>query len=414
MQQICHDDSRLADYLVKLDVDCARTFRRDRGEKFTCVDRFVWGDLSPADVIRRAIDSLNTAGDIDVILANQLSTVEATAKAFGTGWKIESDDSLITVFINDLFAQTAISLKIDTSVINDTAQVLSGLGLTSGRLFFACPSRDFRYAVFCSLGQIKSSLEILQDVQVRFSVALPVFQNIDGSFSDAAFEPLAPPAMSQPPAQPVDHDDEYDMTLCVLLDEKQETAIAAAAYLDQQAALRREIIEIGLWRKRFKSAFYHFGDVTEVYELNRLPLVSADRQDLSAFIGRFSKSARGLGPVVTIGQELIVVNLASDMYHLLAEQFARVRLVVVGHRDVALTSHWAALSGFINLAARSVVILGGEPSPAPKSLLRKGTDIKRFYLPPYLKQQILAAENNGSWSQKRLGLAAQILPDARP
>lgn len=392
MQSIHHEEIRLADCVVKLDADGARSYTRQRAENFVCVGAFVWDDQTPAQVMRRAIDAFGTDATIDVILANQLSNAEATEKTFGSGWKIACDADQITIFINDLFAQTAIVLKIDATIVNETADVLAKLGLPFGRLFFACPGRDFRYSVFCPLGKTKTVAEILADVQVSFSVALPVFQNDEG-------EAVAVPA----PKLPVG---DFDLTLCVLLDEKQETAMAAAAFLEQQAALHGPVTEIGLWRKKFKSAFQHFSDVTDVFELVRLPIDAAVRADLARYVEKL-----GAGPVITLGQELIVVNLVDDLYQLMAQQFDRVRLVVVGHRDAALITHWAALSGFIHLAAQTIVILGGEPTPAPKSLLRKETQIRRFYLPPYLKQQILAAHHNDTWPSRRAALARQILPE---
>ena len=206
-------------------------------------------------------------------------------------------------------------------------------------------------------------------------------------------------------------DASIDAVLCVLLDGKADTAIAAAAFLARQAQSAEVLVEIGLWRRKFKSVFSDFATITNTFELVRLPMSETEKNNLSTFLGALNDGDADKAPVIVIGEELLDAKSLHDFNEVLATCFPRTKLIVFGQGNLAVSAHWRGLAHLVNGAVDHAVVLGEEPTADVIALFGKRSDSHRYYLPPYRKQSILALNKTGNASHIVREMAHHIYPD---
>ena len=502
MSRIRHNNVRFADGLVWLNASSASSYRRIRNNTFKLQAVFNITTDQPIDVVGMAVASIQDLHIIDILIDDQLSVAELSSRKFGTGWTIVDNDDVIEVNINDLFMKHAVTLRIESTVVLEAADLLRQAGVAGGNIFYACPSPDFRFSIFCPLGQVFSKRDVLYHTQVDFCVSLPKFidqqqtnvplsrtrpsdayltepsskdmtLNQDGIRSQitkpastnhvAAAEILEEPvgaseAVTEPkinairpetcqslvafgaktmsniesqdnsteasirllPQKPANvgfkglnekYDDfQPDINLCVLLDEKIDTAIAAAAYLVSEYPYVVQLAEIGLWRRRFKSVLSRFANVSEVFELSHFPISTTEYQEISDFLIQQRLKMQPAQPFIVIGQEMLDDLSSGDFAELIGKQFESISLVVVGQSDLALSARLSGVSHLAEIADECTLLIGSEPVMDVPGILTNCTGVRRFYLPPYLKLSLLVAEKSGLASEKLRELASQIIP----
>ncbi|MGJ8603691.1 MAG: hypothetical protein ACSHXH_06145 [Marivita sp.] len=188
---------------------------------------------------------------------------------------------------------------------------------------------------------------------------------------------------------------EFDLTLVILLDAKVDTAIAATAYLAKSLGSEVPITEIGLWRKKFKSAFQRFGSVSEIFELKHLPITRKVHGEMTSFLRSLKIGEGGSDPVIVIGEEFLNPVTATDIADILCKIFPKISLVVFGQSDLALSDHWDGIMKFSESAKSSKVKLGSESWSSSKMQTDQKLEVRRFQLPLHSRQKILHAERNG-------------------
>jgi hypothetical protein len=418
MKRILHNHIRLADKVVKLDPFSASAYRRVRTNNFKLNAVFSIENDSSVNVVRRAVESLGDHSVVDILIDDKLSLLQVSRKKSGIGWSITENNDLIEVVVNDLFASHAITLCIESTVVSESAELLGQSGVQKGRIFYACPSRNFRYSVYCPLGDVHSTQDVLQQTQVCFSTSLPQFiDDFAPQSSSASIDIASTPAIDDVQAIPsvasarMGKTDEalFDVTLTVLLDEKVDTTIAAAAFLAREASDADLVVEIGLWRRRFKSAFSRFFDVSKIFELERLPMSSRDLQEVSGFIEGLCRGSAVTHSFIVIGEEMMDVASVQDFSDILAVSSSRLRVAVFSQSDLALSARRSGVSHFADRSLECLIVMGGDSMMDVSELLGKQVTVRRFYLPPYLKQAVLLADKNGVAAEKVRKVAHQIL-----
>lgn len=503
MNTISHNSVRLAEGLVKLGQSSASAYRRTLNDSYQLQACYPVDDNRPIDVVGRAIASVDDIDATDILIDDKLSVVDVSRKKFGTGWAITANDDYINVYVNDLFSHHAVTLRIESSIVVEGAALLRDNGLESGRLFYATPSREFRFSVFCPLAEVYSTQDLLAKTQVEFCVRIPKFvdeyvnsfigmrryQNTKSFHSPAArhdtngwerdidpsdeikkgehlsidfathstFDALKTvsatsthelplpvgPSLRDDVAESYEshdietktfakadssssrleagteseknlfksRDTDFDITVCVLLDGKVDTAIAAAAFFSGELVDTDIFVEVGLWRDRFKSAFSRFMPVSDTYELAHLPMSGYDLQQIEAFLTELRGSTKTRGLTTVIGEEMIDVASSKALSNIIHKQFSRVQLVVFGQSDLSLSACWSGLSQFVERSTQCSFFIGADLLVNKSALLDKLAGVRQFYLPPYMKHSLLIAEKKGVAFEKLRALAPQIIPD---
>lgn len=503
LNAIGHNSISLADGVVKLGQSSASAYRRTLIESFELHAYFSVEGNRPIDVVRRAVESVDDSPAIDILIDHKLSVVDVSRKKFGTGWTISENNDFVNVYVNDLFSQHAVTLRIDSSIVIEGAALLRENGVESGRLFYATPSRDFRFCVFCPLAEVYSAEDLLAKTQVEFCVRIPKFIDehvnpftglkidLDSKQSNSsalchvskgsqnnltsldlgkstefthhdllahlpfdASQPLSPRNIyehsvsvgqieqndvvefdgncdtasttsaifgrSNKSLQAYTESEEvfcksratgFDITVCVLLDEKVDTAMAAAAFFSRELADTDLLAEIGLWRHRFKSAFSRFVPIYDIFELAHLPMSDHDLQKMEAFLTRLRGNTNAQGLTVVIGEEMLDADSSRALTNIIGEKFNSVQLIAVGQSDLYLSARWSGLSQFAEISASCSFLVEVDSLVGQSAVVDKLSGLRYFYLPPYLKQSILMAESKGFASEKIRELAPQILKD---
>jgi hypothetical protein len=201
----------------------------------------------------------------------------------------------------------------------------------------------------------------------------------------------------------------FDVTLCVLLDDKVETAIASAAFLSEIVSRDTRVIEIGLWRRRFKSVFQRFVPVTEVFELTSLNFPRQVGGDLSRFLSNIAVESHESTPVVVMGKELFNSTAFNELRKIFDDSFNKARLVVFSQGNLDLLSTFPDLSALIDWSTESIFVLTNQGADLIGTPELTESSTVHIYITPYIKQQLLTAEQKGVFNQKLRELERQIL-----
>ncbi|MGJ8589957.1 MAG: hypothetical protein ACSHXW_17580 [Yoonia sp.] len=496
MHVIGHNDVRIAEGVVRLHPSGASSFRRVRNNTFQLQAAFTAKSTNPIDVVRMALDSISGSPMIDIIIDDQLSTAEISVKTFGTGWTIFEKQNEIEITINNLFAKHSVALRIDSAIIEEAADLVREAGVEEGYIFYATPSCDFRFSVFCPLKNISCMNDILQQTQVDFCVKLPTFideqdqyladvstgqmnectKNIEEVAGSCQYYPIrsskrgdispkkgvelqkgkvesdsvaqehiniatinlplelteAPGLLNTENEQattqmfanevlPIQLDEiakelhsknlesDFDITFCILLDDKSDTAMAAAALLSRDYRNGPQIAEIGLWKRRFKSNFSRFAHVSAILELTNFPLSEIDYQDISKFLDNQMQNTSYAHPVVVLGQEMLDDLQSKDFTDFVGNQFRRIKLILAGQSELAISTRLIGVEHFVDIATECSMLIGGDALIDRSTQFFNITDVQRFYLPPYLKLSLLVAEKNGVAVEKIEEVSRQII-----
>jgi hypothetical protein len=221
----------------------------------------------------------------------------------------------------------------------------------------------------------------------------------------------SPPVTNSLAGEPSAEDGSFDINLFVMLDEKVDTAMAAAAFLARQTSQTAGIVEVGLWRRRLRSVLGRFATISDVFELTTLPWSTANLMDFSTFIDGLDRGTSDSRPVMVIGEELLDPDASRDFCDALSSVFPRMRLIIFGQGNASLSAHWSILSDLVERACECHVLLGDEIIDGLGSMMGKRARMSRYYLPRYLKHKLLDAEKKGNVSQRVQDFAEQILPD---
>jgi hypothetical protein len=447
-----------------------------------------------------AVESLRDLPLVDVLIDDQLTVTDFSPRKFGTGWTITESDEVVEVKINDLFVRHAVTLRIESTVVKEAAELVRQTGVRGGNILLACPSSDFRFTIFCPLEQVFSTQDILSRSQVDFCINIPKFiDEREDNLTEVRTNPVdenlnEPPAeelkegtqailthltrpnmtnnvtvaeifempfdtleMSSTPkahairtdmsaserdikakkntenklgiTEPVIsiseprlsnenvqectgdyHDFQFDISLCVLLDEKIDTAIAASAYLVSEYPYVAQCAEIGLWRRRFKSIFSRFANVPEVFELSQFPISTKEYEKVSDFLDHQKLNVQPAHPVIVIGQEMLDDLTSRDFANLVKNRFDSISIVVVGQSHHSLAARLSGVNHLTEIATKCSLLIGDEPGVDLSSIISNCREVRRFYLPTYLKLALLVAEKKGLVTEKVRELAAQIVP----
>lgn len=204
-------------------------------------------------------------------------------------------------------------------------------------------------------------------------------------------------------------DSVFDVSLCVLLDDKVETAIAFAAYLPEIAGRDTRIAEIGLLRRRFKSVFQRFVPVTEIFELTSLSFSRHTANGISQFLSNIADDPSESTPVIVIGRELIESLEFNAFTKFLDASFDNTRIVVFGPGNVDLLSKFLNLSALVDWATESVFVLTNNDAAVADTPDLSENRTVHVYITAYIKQQLLLAEKKGVFIHKLRELERQRL-----
>jgi hypothetical protein len=203
---------------------------------------------------------------------------------------------------------------------------------------------------------------------------------------------------------------EDGITLCVLLDENIETAIAASAFVVNEYPYVSQLAEIGLWRRRFKSVLSRFTNVSEVYELSQFPISLQEYENVSDFLDRQRVKVQPDHPVIVIGQEMLDDLTSRGFADVIVNKFSNISVVVVGQSHRSLSAHLSGVCNLAEIATDCSLLIGGEPVVDLPGVISNCKEVRGYYLPTYLKMAILVAEKKGFAFVKVRELAAQIVP----
>ncbi|WP_322896257.1 MULTISPECIES: hypothetical protein [unclassified Yoonia] len=456
MIPIRNNDIRLSKRVIKVSSTQLVVYQRFRGELFRQTRSLKYQDTELVSVLSNVIVEMQSAESLDIVLDHSVCKLRLLERKFGAGWTISEKPSLVEIHINGLFDANELILCVDKILVDNITQILTIYKIKYGRLFYAIPTENFRYSVHSQIYYERSTSDVVKYVVVNYCTSLPRFSDETDYTSDTqpikstqkeqskdsllfgnSYDAIAAGDQSlaesgteskvivnTPEYQPVLSKAELDqrlqnkslLTICILLDEGINTAIAASAYLARNVPQDSVVIEIGIWRKKLQSAMQRFTRVIDVLELSSLTMTSSDIRDIEIFLKSIKKTCNDKQLIVAIGADMLNDESTEKIIPLF-NSLGNYSLLVIGQKNNLFADNMRRISQFTNNADPCNILISDIISAQELQLPTfDNVNIYSFNLSLINKQQVILAEKNNTLPQKLKELSAFIFrpcPNAR-